>query len=262
MYSGGVLDPLPLWGLFLATVAVVSLSVEGGYRLGRLRRQRSEPEKESSVGAMVGATLGLLAFTLAFTFGLAAARFDTRRQVILDEANAIGTSYLRAALLPEPQRSETRRLLREYVEVRLKGVRPENVQRAISESEGLHARLWAQAVAAAEKDPRSVPTGLFIQSLNEVIDLHATRVMVGLRNRIPGAIWGTLYFVAFLGMAEIGYHEGLTSPRRSPAVLALVLTFSAVMFLIADLDRPQEGLLRVSQQAMVDLRNSLVSRGG
>jgi hypothetical protein len=256
MYSGGVLDHLSVWALFLATIAVVFLSVEGGYRLGRLRRQRSEPEKESTVGTMVAATLGLLAFTLAFTFGLAAARFESRRQMLLEEANAIGTSYLRAAFLPDPQRSEARRLLREYVEVRLKGSQPDKVQRAVSESTALHARLWEQAVAAAEKDPRSIPTGLFIQSLNEVIDLHSKRVMVGLRNRIPGAIWGALYFMAILGMAEIGYHEGLTSPQRSPAVVALVLTFSAVMFLIADLDRPQEGLLRVSQQAMIDLRDS------
>jgi hypothetical protein len=257
MNDGGLLDRLPLWGLSLATIAVVFLSVEGGYRLGKLRRQQSEPEKESSVGAMVGATLGLVAFMLAFTFGLAAARFDLRRQVLLDESNAIGTSYLRAALLPEPQRSDARRLLREYVEVRLKGVQTGMVQQAASESTQLHARLWAEAVAAGEKDPRSVPTGLFIQSLNELFDLHSKRIMAALRNRVPGTIWATLYFVAILAMGQLGYHEGLTSPRRSPAVLALVLTFSAVMFLIADLDRPQEGLLRVSQQAMLDLRNSL-----
>src|SRR5262249_25146411 len=114
-----------------------------------------------------------------------------------------------------------------------------------------------QATAAAEKDARSVPTGLFIQSLNEMIDVHAKRVMLGLRNRIPATIWGTLYFVAILAMGAIGYQEGLSSPRRSPAVLALVLTFSAVLFLIAALDRPLEGLLRVSQQAMIDLRDSV-----
>jgi hypothetical protein len=257
MYSGGVLDQLPLWGLFLATIAVIFGSVEGGYRLGRLRRERTEPEKESSVGAMVAATLGLVAFTLAFTFGLAATRFETRREVILEEANAIGTTYLRAALLPEPQRSEARRLLREYVDVRLKGIQPDRVQQAISESTALQTRVWEQAVAAAEKDPRSVPTGLFIQSLNEMIDVHSKRVMVGLRNRLPGALWGALYLMAILGMAEVGYHEGLSSPRRSPAALTLVLTFSVLMYLIADLDRPQKGLLRVSQQAMIDLRQSL-----
>lgn len=253
----GTLDVIPLWGIFLATVAVISLSVEGGYRLGKVRRQRAETEKESSVGAMVAATLGLVAFMLAFTFGLAASRFDLRRQVILDEANAIGTSYLRSDFLPEPQRSETRRLLREYVNLRLAGVRIEAVRKAISESTKIHSRLWAQAVAAGEKDSRSIPIGLFIESLNEVIDLHSKRVMVGLRNRVPGTIWAALYFVAILAMGEVGYHEGLTSPRRSPAVLALVLTFSAVMYLIADLDRPLEGLLRISQRPILDLRLSL-----
>ena len=100
MQNDGPLDALPLWGLFLVILLLVLLSVEGGYRLGKYRRSRSEQEKEAPVGAMVGATLGLLAFMLAFTFGLAAARFDTRRQVLLDEANAIGTTYLRAGMLP------------------------------------------------------------------------------------------------------------------------------------------------------------------
>lgn len=147
-------------------------------------------------------------------------------------------------------------MLREYVDVRLAGVHPDKVEGAIRESTALHARLWAQAVTAAQKDPRSIPTGLFIQSLNELIDLHSKRVMVGLRSRVPAVIWASLYFVAILAMTQLGYHEGLTSPRRSPAVLALVLTFSAVILLIADLDRPLEGLLTVSQQAMTDLRSS------
>jgi hypothetical protein len=256
MYAASPLDHLPLWALFLATVAVVLAAVEVGFRLGRLRRRQAETEKESSVGAMVAATLGLLGFVLAFTFGLAASRFDTRRLTLVDEANAIGTTYLRAAMLPEPERSESRRLLREYVDLRVADVNPEQLQRALSGSTELHSRLWAQAVAAADKGPRSVPTGLFIQALNEVIDLHSKRVLVGLRNRIPGSIWAALYVLAILAMAQLGYHEGLASPRRSPAVLALVLTFSAIMLLIADLDRPLEGLLRVSQQAMIDLRQS------
>lgn len=257
----GPLDRLPLWALFLATVAIVALAVEGGFRLGMIRRRRPETEKESTVGAMVAATLGLLAFMLAFTFGLAASRFDTRRMTVLDEANAIGTTYLRAKMLPEPERSESRRLLRKYVDARLAAVQPGQLDAAISESSALQAKLWAHAVSAANKDPRSVPTGLFIESLNEVIDLHSKRVMVGLRNRVPTTIWVALYFVAILAMAEVGYHEGLTSPRRSPAAMVLVLTFSAVIFLIADLDRPLEGLLTVSQQTMVDLRNSIDATG-
>ena len=101
MQLAGPLDALPLWALFIVILLVVLLAVEFGYRLGKYRRSRHEEEKEAPLGTMVGATLGLLAFFLAFTFGLAAARFDTRRQVLLDEANAIGTTYLRASILPE-----------------------------------------------------------------------------------------------------------------------------------------------------------------
>src|SRR4029450_9243014 len=117
MQSTSSLDALPLWGLLMAILLLVLLSIEGGYRLGQYRRRRSEEEKEAPVGAMGGATLGLLAFILAFTFGLAAARFDTRRQVLLDEANAIGTTYLRAGMLPD-RRDGIQALLREYVDTR------------------------------------------------------------------------------------------------------------------------------------------------
>ena len=251
-----VLDSFPLWTLLPVTVLVALVSVEFGYRVARYRRQRSEEETESSVGAMVGATLGLLAFMLAFTFGLAGSRFEDRRQVILSEANAIGTTYLRAAMLPEPMRTETRKLLREYVDVRLEAPQPGKVDQAISKSEELQDRLWSQATAAADKD-RSPITGLFIQSLNEVIDLHAKRVMTALRSRVPGAIWIGLYLLAILAMTVLGYHEGLTSKRRSIAVIALTLAFSVVLILIVDLDRPGQGLLRVSQQSMVDLRKSM-----
>ena len=94
------LDGLPLWGLFLTIVVLVLAAIEGGYRLGSYRHRQEGREKEAPVGAMVGATLGLLAFMLAFTFGMAASRFDTRKQLVLDEANAIGTTYLRTAMLP------------------------------------------------------------------------------------------------------------------------------------------------------------------
>ena len=256
MQTPGLLDPLPLWTLFPLTVAIAMLSVEVGYRFARYRRQRSEEEQDGPVGGMVGATLGLLAFMLAFTFGLAGSRFEDRRQVLQSEANAIGTTYLRAAMLPEPMRTETRTLLREYVDVRLEAIQPGKLAQSVSKSEELHERLWSQAVAATEKD-RSPITGLFVQSLNEVIDLHAKRVMVALRSRVPAAIWIVLYFLAVLSMGAMGYHEGLTSKRRSVAVVAMVLGFSAVLFLIADLDRPGQGTLQISQQSMIDLKKSM-----
>ena len=252
-----LIDFVPLWSILPLTVALALLSVELGYQVAAYRQQRSLEEKESPVGSMVGATLGLLAFMLAFTFGLAGSRFEDRRQVVLSEANAIGTTYLRAAMLPEPMRTEAQNLLREYVDVRLEAVQqPDKLNQAVLKSEELHNSLWSVAVAATEKD-RSPITGLFVQSLNEVIDLHAKRVMAGLRSRVPGVIWIVLYGLAILAMVMMGYHSGLAHSRRSIAVIALVLGFSSVLFLIADLDRPAQGTLRVSQQSMTDLRRSM-----
>ena len=95
-----------------------SLSIEGGYRWAR-HKHRAEVEKEAPVGAMVGATLGLLAFILAFTFGMAFDAFHARKQAVVDEANAIRTAYSLTGVIPEPHRTEVRKLLREYVEERL-----------------------------------------------------------------------------------------------------------------------------------------------
>ena len=256
MENPGLLDLFPLWTILPITIGVSLLSVELGYRIARHLQRDSQEEKEAPVGGMVGATLALLALMLAFTFGLAGSRFEDKRQVVLSEANAIGTAYLRAAMLPEPMRTQTQQLFREYVDVRLEAVQPDKLSYAITKSEELQNRLWAQAVAASEKD-RSPITALFIASLNEMIDLHATRMMAALRSRVPAVIWIVLFLLSFLSMAMMGYHEALTNSRRSIAVLALILGFSSVLFLIVDLDRPRQGTLQVSQQAMIDLRNSM-----
>lgn len=251
------LDNLPLWSLFLATIVLMYSAVEAGYALGNYRRSVSVTEKEATIGPIVGATLGLLAFILAFTFGLAASHFDARRQMVVEEANAIGTAHLRAGFLSESHRLAVRNLLAAYVSTRLDAVRTGNVKQAMAESVALHNRLWAYAEAAATEEPRSIPVGLFIQSLNEMIDLHAQRILVGVRSRIPASIWEAVYLVSMLAMAEIGYNIGLAGSRRSWAALALVLTFSIVMLLIVDLDRPQDGMLRVSQEAMLDLQQAI-----
>lgn len=256
MDKTGLLDPFPLWTILPITVGLALMSVELGYRFARNRQQQAQEEK-AQLGSMVGSTLGLLAFMLAFTFGLAGSRFEARRQIVLSEANAIGTTYLRTAIIPEPMRTEARNLLREYVDVRLEGVQqPGKLKQSITKSEELHNRLWSQAVAASEKE-RSPMTSLFVQSLNQVIDLHASRIMAGLQSRVPAVIWIVLYLLGFLAMVLLGYQAGLANSKRSLAVVALISGFSLVLVLIADLDRPGQGMLQVSQQAMIDLRRSM-----
>jgi hypothetical protein len=253
----GPLDHLPLWGLFAATVVVALLAIEAGYWLGWSRCRYSEDEKEAPVGAIVGATLGLLAFVLAFSFGLAATRFDARRQMVVEEANAIGTTYLRAGLLPDGRSVKIRQSLREYVDARLEVIQTGDIEQVFRRTEELHRELWNEAEAVGQQHPDSIVVGLFIQALNETIDVHAKRVLVGLQNRLPGVLWATLYLVTMLTMAGVGYHEGLSRSRRSLAILVLVLTFSAILTMVADLDRPREGFLTVSQKAMIDLRDMI-----
>ncbi len=251
------LDVIPLWGLLLGVVVLMWCAMEGGYRIGEWRHARRPDERDQPVGAMVASILGLLALVLGFTFSLAASRFEARRQVVLEEANAVGTTYLRARLLPAPEGDKVAELLRKYVDVRLRGIREGKIAEALAESELLHGALWNEAVSAADKSPGSITTALFIQSLNEVIDLHAKRVQVGIRNRIPIVIWAGLLGLATLGMAAVGYQAGLSTTRRSPAMIGLVIAFAGVLALIADLDRVQEGLLRVSQQALIDVQRSM-----
>lgn len=246
------LDAIPLWSVGLFTILVALASFEAGFQIGRRKRG----EDEGALGTVVGAGMGLLAFFLAFTFGIAATRFEARRQLVLDEANAIGTAYLRAELVADPQGSEIQKLLREYVDVRIQGAQAGGLDAAIARSEELHRELWAEATALSRSDPHSIIAGLLIESLNEVIDLHEMRITVGVRSRIPERVWDTLYVLTALAMLAMGYHAG-RSGERSPSVVPLALAFSAVILVVTDLDRPQEGALRVSQQALIDTRESM-----
>ena len=249
------LDALPLWLLLTLTCAGSFAALEAGYRYG-MRRHNHAPEKKSPVGVIVGAILALFAFLLAFTFGSAGNRYESRRQAVLDEANAIGTTYLRAQMLHEPQRAESLKLLREYVDLRVEGIREARIQETISGSEKIQAALWVEARKEAEAHPTPI-TAAYVVSLNQMIDIHSTRVQVGITNRVPSTIWFGLYVLSFLGMASVGYQTGLTGTRRSPAMAILVIAFASVMFLIADLDRPNAGFITVSQDAMTSVQASM-----
>src|SRR5215471_17847627 len=131
MESSGLFDPLPLWTLFPITLIAGLLAVELGCRVATRRKQRAKEKTEAPVAPTVAAALGLLAFMLAFTFGMAASRFEERRQTVLAESNAINSTYLRAGMLQEPMASNSRKLLREYVDVRLAGTDPDKTAQSI-----------------------------------------------------------------------------------------------------------------------------------
>jgi hypothetical protein len=249
---------IPLWGVFLFTVAMVLVAIACGYRAGTIRRKGSEGAPEGPVGSVVGAVLGLLAFMLAFTFSMSAGRFDTRKQLLLDEVNAIGTAALRTQLLPEPHRTECHGLLKKYVDVRVAAVQDaKKLPESLKESEAIQKQLWTHAMALARADMNSDIGALFVESLNEVIDLHTSRVTISLQYRIPSVIWTVLFALTVLSMGGVGFQFGILG-RYSVAVnLILAVSFALVVYLIADLDRATSGMLKVSQQPMVELQEKL-----
>lgn len=252
------LDRIPLGALFFLTTVIVLASITIGYWIGLRRNKRVGNPGEGPIGSVVGAMLGLLAFILAFTFGMAASRFDARKQLLLDEVNAIGTAVLRADLLPDPHATESRRLLKAYVDIRVDQTRMGgDIAAAIAESEALQLELWSHAIQLAKADLDSEIGALFVESLNSVIDLHTSRITVALQYRIPQRIWMGLLSLAVLTMMAVGYQFGLAGRHNILIALVLAMAFSAVVLLIADLDRGTQGALRVSQEPMLKLQEAL-----
>ncbi len=205
--------------------------------------------------------IGLLAFILAFTFSLTSSRYETRKQLLLDEVNAIGTAVLRTDFLAEIPRTESRKLLKEYVNLRVEAIEnPEKLPQALIDSEVLQQRLWSQAIANANRTQEAELVALYVESLNEVIDLHSKRVVVGLQYRIPQSIWFLLYFITIQAMLAVGYEFGLSGSVSFLGSLLLALMFSAVLLIIRDLDRSsQSSLLKLSQKPMIELQQKLNS---
>ncbi|WP_052572984.1 DUF4239 domain-containing protein [Haloferula sp. BvORR071] len=259
------IDSIPVWLILVGSILLVMLSLELGYRLGHRSRRKSEDEKESPVSAIAGSVLGLVAFIMAFTFGIVSERYESRKALVREEANSIGTTYLRTDFMPEPDSSESKTLLKNYVAERVAfadrlrsgQISGEEMSGALARAGETHKRLWDLAVANARKDMNSDVAALYIDSLNSTIDLHAMRVAVSLQARIPAGIWDSLAALTFLGMLAVGYQMGIAGSKRSLVQPILAVSFSLVIALIASLDRPQASFIEVSQQPLVDLLNSM-----
>lgn len=237
--------------IFIAGLVTIWIATEVGYRLG----ERTGAMGSANVSTLESAVLGLLALMIGFTFAMSLSRFEARRDAVLSEANAIGTTALRARLLPEPHRAEVLKLLRDYVAIRLditqRSASPPDLMAAVDQSNRLQEALWRQTKAIAAKDTNMVPTGLFIQTLNEMIDNQAKRLAV-LRNRVPNTVMLALFAVATIAGAFAGYASGLDVRRTRMPVYLMGLLIAAVILLIMDLDRPGAGFIDVSQQPMID----------
>lgn len=252
-----LVDSLPIVCFFAAFTIVALVTAEVGYRLGSWSQARRADEKEGRTTMIVGSLLALMAFLLAITMGMASDRFDTRRTLVLAEANSVGTTYLRAGYLPEPASSNIKNLIRDYVPLRIATNDLAEVRVAMARSVEIHAKLWSIAEGLARTTPDSDVLALFIASLNETIDLHETRVIAGLYARVPETILILLLLGSMLTLGMVGYNAGLTLRRSPLSAIVLIVVLGAVITLVVDLDRPREGFLEVSQQPLIDLQKQI-----
>jgi hypothetical protein len=244
--------------IFLVSMTVILLAGEVGRWLGR----RAAKQGADSVSTLEGAILGLLALMIGFTFAMALSRFEARRDAVLVEANAIGTTALRARLLPAPHSREVLTLLREYVQLRLDITRhmpsPADLGAMVARSNAIQEALWRHAKAVAARDNAMVPTGIFIQSLNEMIDDQEKR-LTAVRNRLPIVILFALYGVATVAIGFAGYESGLQARHSRLPVYLVGMLVAAMVILIQDLDRPGAGFIRVSQEPMIAVAASIAA---
>jgi len=237
------------WIVFVGLMILLVGLSELAWRMGIASSGRkSEADKDS--GTVRSAVLALLGLLLGFSFAIAASRNEARRELLVEEANSIGTTTRRAELLPQQHASNVVQLLREYVPLRIEAHRESQFSERFANlrkhSAELQNRLWAEAVGAAAERPSPI-TASFIASLNETIDLEATRVAAK-RNHVPAAVWLLLLCVTGCGLWLVSYQAG-TSGRHSilerfvfPVLVAIVIA------LITDIDTPRRGLISLDER--------------
>ena len=246
-------DTLSIELLFLLSFLLMVLMLELGFQFGQRKISKSAKAQTAQVRALMGATLGLLAFMLAFTFSGAQEHFESRIQLQIDEAIVARNAFMQADLHSEPDRTQARQLLLEHVEGRVRLIemvrekRADQVFQLLDRTDEIHSLLWSLAKA------NSPETQTFADSVLDLMDMQTRRVQAALANRIPLIIWLTLYFTAIVAMFVVGYQAGLTESRSPMATFSLALSFSAVMMLIMDLDRPLQNLFEVDVTVMSEL---------
>ncbi len=249
------------WFTYLLTGALILAAGEIGHRIGVWWR-RKHPMNSSlySLSTLEGAALGLLALIIAFTFSMTINRFDARLNSLAKEASAIGTAWLRAGMLAEPRAGEVRQMLRDYVQLRIdlshSRATPAAFERAIQDSYRLQAAMWERATTAVTANPRAVPEGLFVQSLNDVFDLQEARIAAA-RNQVPPPVFVLLYVVAAVAIGLSGYVAGSESLGGRIPIAIMAVLVSCVTTMIADFDKSRTGFITVNQQVMEDLRSSM-----
>lgn len=246
--------------LILVISIIIGSFIAAGVLLGRRMRSTSAGDRQrESLGVVQGALLGLVGLLLAFGLTMAVTRYEVRRDVLVEEANAIGTTYLRAQLLGEPERTSSMDLLRRYTDaaIAMNESPPDSKEFdvAVKTMDDLHNDLWRVAGVAISRAPQDSAPRLYIETLNDTIDRHADRV-ASLRNRVPSAVWilqilGSAVALGVLSLYLSILGRGLLTPLLAGVFVILIL------FNSFDLDRPRRGFIHVPSAALTDVRATM-----
>jgi hypothetical protein len=245
-------------GLLVGMLALL----ETGRRLGLRRNASDAEETHAGISTVDGAVFGLMGLLIAFTFSGAASRFDTRRQLIVQEANAIGTAYLRLDLLPATTQPMLREQFRRYVKARLavyKALRDiEAVKVEMARVTALQGAIWATAITATRETPTPQATLLLLPALNEMIDITTTRT-VALQTHAPPIIFIMLAALALICSLLAGYGMAGSKTRSWIHMLGFAIVMAATIYVILDLEYPRFGLIRVDMfdQVLVDVLDGM-----
>jgi len=244
--------------LGLIVAAVVFGVTLCGLLLGRLMRHRSEHLREP-FGILQAALLGLVGLVLAFGLALSVGRYETRRTAVVDDANAIGTTYLRAQTLKEPMRTESLALLKRYTDtsIRLSEAIPDSAKAhaAVADGDVIQRRLWHLAGQSLAESPDASAPRLYVETLNEMIDMQTVRV-AALNNRVPGAVLAVEIFGAAIALGLLAFYLSILGRGVSPVLLAAAL-ITMLLLVTFDLDRPTRGLITVPDTPLVALRAAM-----
>jgi hypothetical protein len=249
--------------LVLALFAGILACIEIGWRI-RARNLATETEKsDAGLNALDGAVFGLMGLLIAFTFSGAASRFDTRRTLIVQETNDIGTAYLRIDMLPADAQARLRQDYRDYLDARLEfydklGLDLGPAELAFAKSTDLQRKIWTESVAATARQSSAAVTTLVLGSVNSMIDITTTR-LVALETHPPPAIYLALAAVVLASSVLAGYAMAKSGRRNWSHMLIYSATLAFAVYLIFDLDHPRLGLVRIDSvdHVLVDLRNSM-----
>lgn len=246
------------WVLFLVLVAIIGGAIVVGVVIGRLLRASGAEQRESA-GVVQGALLGLVGLLLAFGLSMSVSRYDTRRAIVVQEANSIGTTYLRAQLLAEPMRTESMDVLRQYTDLAIELAdqvpQGEAFDAVTLEMEQLQQDLWRLAGDAVAVDPTGTAPRLYIDTLNDTIDRHTDRV-TSLGNRVPGSVMVVEVLGSAVALGVLALYLTLLGRGSPPSLLAAAFVV-LILFVSYDLDRPQRGLITVPFSALVDARAAM-----